>query len=85
MLSKTLADFNPRPREEGDGLTTDIYNATGNISIHALVKRATVVSGGTSFSTAISIHALVKRATDVEYGCSFAKIISIHALVKRAT
>ena len=34
-------DFNPRPREEGDG---DILGTTGNIgsiSIHALVKRAT--------------------------------------------
>ena len=35
-----------------------------NISIHALVKRATLSSGVKSLqSTSISIHALVKRAT----------------------
>ena len=34
-----------------------------DISIHALVKRATVKCIADSFCAAISIHALVKRAT----------------------
>ena len=33
--------FNPRPREEGDA-NLDIMGTTSKISIHALVKRATV-------------------------------------------
>ena len=34
-----------------------------NISIHALVKRATAFITDVEYSTTISIHALVKRAT----------------------
>ena len=33
--------FNPRPREEGDGNLIDKYSIYFDISIHALVKRAT--------------------------------------------
>ena len=36
------ANFNPRPREEGDK-TPILIKADQNISIHALVKRATAV------------------------------------------
>ena len=56
------------------------------ISIHALVKRATLAHvKNYSPERAISIHALVKRATvhPVNFCCW--KLISIHALVKRAT
>ena len=35
------ADFNPRPREEGDGVAVTPTLSTSGISIHALVKRAT--------------------------------------------
>ena len=59
---------------------------TKDISIHALVKRATDVSFNASYIERISIHALVKRATfetTVFDGQTFT--ISIHALVKRAT
>ena len=76
--------FNPRPREEGDvvGLGDTVCTI---ISIHALVKRATVDFGIDDIVSFISIHALVKRATNLakEYGTDL--IISIHALVKRAT
>ena len=34
--------FNPRPREEGDSQPSSVYAIRGIISIHALVKRATV-------------------------------------------
>gem|GEM_PF-5825724 len=37
--------------------------AIGDISIHALVKRATVVVHQSGYDLFISIHALVKRAT----------------------
>ena len=37
---------------------------TGYISIHALVKRATLMSDYSDGKEKISIHALVKRATD---------------------
>ena len=33
--------FNPRPREEGDAILTVIGAAIADVSIHALVKRAT--------------------------------------------
>ena len=45
---------------------TGRYNSTVDIcaiSIHALVKRATLVDGQTYNDVNISIHALVKRAT----------------------
>ena len=54
--------FNPRPREEGDRTILAWYNKN-NISIHALVKRATFVYTFIAQSLCISIHALVKRAT----------------------
>ena len=59
---KTVTDFNPRPREEGD---VDFKNLLVNviISIHALVKRATRFCHAAFMLLTISIHALVKRAT----------------------
>ena len=56
-------DFNPRPREEGDFCTVCKMTPVTAISIHALVKRATVKKINTVANQAISIHALVKRAT----------------------
>ncbi len=55
------------------------------ISIHALVKRATIKCAGMSKGAKISIHALVKRATNCIGVRIHGKKISIHALVKRAT
>ena len=54
--------FNPRPREEGD-TTAKWQEDKQNISIHALVKRATKHQKTSIEYTGISIHALVKRAT----------------------
>ena len=56
-----------------------------NISIHALVKRATAVVFTKNLACVISIHALVKRATILDIVPDFITRISIHALVKRAT
>ena len=57
----------------------------GKISIHALVKRATLFNASSSSMSLISIHALVKRAT-LKYCTEKVRAeISIHALVKRAT
>ena len=55
--------FNPRPREEGDKLSCDSIKFNKNISIHALVKRATQANTKNLKRHHISIHALVKRAT----------------------
>ena len=55
------------------------------ISIHALVKRATVRDTFFNASLGISIHALVKRATQGNFSGACLAGISIHALVKRAT
>ena len=55
------------------------------ISIHALVKRATVMTFTKSDKLSISIHALVKRATLPSVNAVLSVDISIHALVKRAT
>ena len=63
MIAILSKHFNPRPREEGDlygngGLCTACV-----ISIHALVKRATLATIDNFVQVIISIHALVKRAT----------------------
>ena len=79
-----MRNFNPRPREEGDFSNTDFTDIV-RISIHALVKRATIPMLSSIHLVPISIHALVKRAT--VYGAVMKREIgiSIHALVKRAT
>ena len=56
-----------------------------DISIHALVKRATKICITLFFVIQISIHALVKRATMCIRSTVGSVAISIHALVKRAT
>ena len=78
-------NFNPRPREEGDGFPLCLYSCNKYISIHALVKRATFTEGQFIFNKVISIHALVKRATYLNSYNRLPLAISIHALVKRAT
>ena len=77
-------NFNPRPREEGDAAGVALYG-TKWISIHALVKRATLAEYKFSLKAVISIHALVKRATLINFDKNASDTISIHALVKRAT
>ena len=84
MATQHAIDFNPRPRKEGDSGVFGFY-AFIDISIHALVKRATEQVERNGQYVAISIHALVKRATtDIRY-FDIVSDISIHALVKRAT
>ena len=78
-------DFNPRPREEGDSGDGVFTMWEILISIHALVKRATLHTLARCQMWEISIHALVKRATKTTCSKSQAVKISIHALVKRAT
>ena len=56
-------NFNPRPREEGDFWKNLLKKEKANISIHALVKRATAILCPFCKIFLISIHALVKRAT----------------------
>ena len=64
-----------------DGYT----RGTDDISIHALVKRATDCNTVFIIDAYISIHALVKRATLLDRVIVARFSISIHALVKRAT
>ena len=54
--------FNPRPREEGDEKHTNRIDRAF-ISIHALAKRATIITSFYCIDLTISIHALAKRAT----------------------
>ena len=56
-------DFNPRPHEEGDMYQGYIGTTPNGISIHALMKRATLSGSGLFLPVFISIHALMKRAT----------------------
>ena len=63
ILLKENCDFNPRPREEGDIRYRSNSGTKFIISIHALVKRATVNIVKMTDTITISIHALVKRAT----------------------
>ena len=80
----TNPHFNPRPRKEGDE-NGEYCEYIRNISIHALVKRATKAVIHRFATAGISIHALVKRATKKTVGRELTLNISIHALVKRAT
>ena len=80
-----VQDFNPRPREEGDFPTKYVGGKCPLISIHALVKRATLDIIDKDILDLISIHALVKRATAEICKSGMHFCISIHALVKRAT
>ncbi len=83
-IYRTIAHFNPRPREEGDATKGYVLPAD-EISIHALVKRATQALLNANNPLSISIHALVKRATAPLSLPIALCSISIHALVKRAT
>jgi len=56
--------FNPRAREERDR-GVDYADTTGNVSIHALVKSATVEPACPQCMDEVSIHALVKSATSL--------------------
>ena len=62
-LVLSVGNFNPRPREEGDYHCESTAIIAGHISIHALVKRATLCNVDKKSLAGISIHALVKRAT----------------------
>ena len=62
MIFISTLNFNPRPREEGDGRRFGCCFRS-HISIHALVKRATNIIIFVHNLGFISIHALVKRAT----------------------
>ena len=66
-------------------MSVEMMSAFSAISIHALVKRATLELGLTQKQLGISIHALVKRATCSVKDFAVMIYISIHALVKRAT
>ena len=59
--------FNPRPRKEGDA-SRKLILQIADISIHALVKRATWCNVCGNPEKMISIHALVKRATQNPLG-----------------
>ena len=85
VIRNCCSYFNPRPREEGDLLSFGPERKKRYISIHALVKRATVRDTFFNASLGISIHALVKRATQGNFSGACLAGISIHALVKRAT
>ena len=72
-IGKIHIGFNPRPREEGD-LLRQLDSLTLSVSIHALVKRATVETTEDKEKTEVSIHALVKRATFLRSGsCAYCR------------
>ena len=62
VINQIDKGFNSRSREESDIGDVDL-NTKINVSIHALVKRATSSNNSFLLSKKVSIHALVKRAT----------------------
>ena len=76
-----LAQFASAEGKKGGFEHTQPYD----VSIHALVKRATKGNLGTMLDLFVSIHALVKRATQGHDYRIGRPEVSIHALVKRAT
>ena len=79
-----IDNFNPRPREEGDGSYRDNVGAPINFNPRPR-EEGDFHIGQTSGCKTISIHALVKRATRAAQKNFHGACISIHALVKRAT
>ena len=79
------SNFNPRPRKEGDLVATNLC-WLAYISIHALVKRATIVAssatGGRNYFNPRPRKEGDQEGDDWKHPYD---IISIHALVKRAT
>ena len=77
--------FNPRPREEGDGLRGAFF-INGDISIHALVKRATAYLYIKMQMRTVDFNPRPREEGDQMSVCLAQRTeISIHALVKRAT
>ncbi len=76
--------FNPRARDERDGLTGTL-SQRGHVSIHALVMSATQVLLDSHQTALVSIHALVMSATCTSRSASPTGTVSIHALVMSAT
>ena len=64
----TVINFNPRPREEGDRPPTIYYLILATISIHALVKRATI-HGGNVKGTKRNFNPRPREEGD--YGCFY--------------
>ncbi len=85
MLEEIAYHFNPRPREEGDGLSFGILNLPSHFNPRPREEGDVKTAGSKSAKHFISIHALVKRATGVKPISAVYTTISIHALVKRAT
>ena len=81
----TTSYFNSRSPEESDVEVNLMDLFSDYISIHALLKRATINLYFKNIEAFISIHALLKRATYQEDVVDKLKKISIHALLKRAT
>ena len=79
------AIFQSTPSWRGRRNLIDKYSIYFDISIHALMKRATLLAVYIITCFCISIHALMKRATRNLYDTSELVDISIHALMKRAT
>ena len=81
-----MQDFNPRPREEGDQYNDGTVSTYTTISIHALVKRATLFSG---FPLCSYSYFNPRPREEGDRNMIIIRIqselISIHALVKRAT
>ena len=78
--------FNPRPRKEGDLFHNQKQFGFGRISIHALVKRATLRLS-CLLSVTIYFNPRPRKEGDLFHNqkqFGFGRI-SIHALVKRAT
>ncbi len=76
--------FNPRPREEGDS-NKQSNNSNTNISIHALVKRATVPVCKLYDSFVFQSTPSWRGRHENNTSQVVKEVISIHALVKRAT
>ena len=80
-----LYDFNPRTREECDGIYKSCNDNITKISIHALARSATELLQAQPLSYSISIHALARSATSKNNIKEDFVMISIHALARSAT
>ena len=81
-----IVHFNPRPREEGDAFKGFYKDDDSGISIHALVKRATLSCKRVpAFQMHFNPRPREEGDSDLDISDIASSLISIHALVKRAT
>ena len=66
-MREDMVNFNPRPREEGDTISTAAFARSGNFNPRPREEGDVTPAFSAVRASIISIHALVKRATQTSW------------------